>query len=378
MFKRLVWFCLVFFVVLSFGAVAFSDEIKVGVVLPLTGEGQEDGMLSLWGVQLANEQHIKVKDKVILLEVKDDNTNPQKSGEAVRELAKEGVIACIGWPWSGLALGAAPVAEELKVPMVCTWATNPKVTEGKKYVSRTAFIDTFGGKIIATFLVKEKGLKNIAIIQDTKQPYSTGLAEITKKEIEAMGSKAKIFSVETGIAPEKMEKVIEEVVALKPDGVVFTVYAAELGMAIKMLKDKGCNAVMIAGDTGGAPSLPQRSEGAINGMYFYDHFHPDGAQTKMAKEFVKLFQQKYGRLPYAAAAVAYDAYLIVYNAIKNCVEDGKPLTRDNVNYYIRHTKDLEGVSGVITIDPETGNPTKPAFLCQWQDDTIKFIKVINP
>ena len=69
------------------------------------------------------------------------------------------VLALIGWPWSGLALGAAPVAEELKVPMVCTWATNPKVTEGRKYVSRVAFIDTFGGKIIATFLVKIRVLK---------------------------------------------------------------------------------------------------------------------------------------------------------------------------------------------------------------------------
>ncbi|MCD6363438.1 MAG: ABC transporter substrate-binding protein [Synergistetes bacterium] len=287
-------------------------------------------------------------------------------------------MALIGWPWSGLALGAAPVAEELKVPMVCTWATNPKVTEGRKYVSRVAFIDTFGGKIIATFLVKDKGVKKIAILQDTKQPYSTGLAEFAKKEIEALGGTAKIYSTETGASPPDVAKVIDEIVKSKPEAVVMTVYSREAAMSLALLKEKGFKGIRMMGDTGGSPSLWEMSGGAVDGMYFYDHFHPDGAKTGIAEKFVEQFRSKYNKEPYAAAAVAYDAYLIVYNAIKNCLKDGKELTRDNINYYIRHTKDLEGVTGKITIDPEAGNPTKPAFLIQWKGNKPVFLKLITP
>ena len=132
------------------------------------------------------------------------------------------------------------------------------------------------------------------------------------------------------------------------------------------------------GDTGGAPTLPKLSNGTINGVYFTDHYHIKGVSSEIGKKFLEAFKAKFDKdAAYAAAAVAFDAYYILYNAMKRVVAAGKKLTPENINYEIRHTKNLQCVTGTITINPKTGNPTKPIFIVRWEGNTVKFLKILK-
>ena len=66
-------------------------------------------------------------------------------------IEKDKVIAIIGEMISGDTMAGGPIAEKAKIPMVSPTATNPLVTQGKKYVFRVCFIDPVQGEIAAKY-----------------------------------------------------------------------------------------------------------------------------------------------------------------------------------------------------------------------------------
>ena len=53
--------------------------------------------------------------------------------------------------------------------MISPWATNPLVTQGKKYAFRVCFIDPFQGQVGANFAQKNLRAKTAAIMVDVAQ-----------------------------------------------------------------------------------------------------------------------------------------------------------------------------------------------------------------
>jgi branched-chain amino acid transport system substrate-binding protein len=116
---------------------------------------------------------------------------------------------------------------------------------------------------------------------------------------------------------------------------------------------------------------------------YTDHFDPAKAPTKLSEEFIKDFKAKYGRLPSAFAATGADGYLLIYNGIKECDTSANTKNllqfKQCVNNAIRHTKNLEAVTGYLTIDPKTGNPVnKPAVIEQIVNGKTEFKELVQP
>ncbi len=356
-----------------------AATLKVGVVLPLSGEGEEDGNWCWYGIELAHDMFGSYKGYNIELILKDDKTDPEVSKKVAEELINKGVVALIGWPWSGLALSGTMAAEKHKVPAICTWATNPLVTKGKKYVSRVVFTDEYQAEVIAGYFA-EKGIKNVVVVMDTKQPYSTGLANLFKKEFvrKYKGRVLASLPIKTGDSEEKLAAVAGKILARKPAAVFAPIYGRELGVLAKLLKSKGYTGLIISGDTGGSSSVWESSEGAAEGLIFTDHYHIAGVTSEFGKQVLQKFKEKYGKeLSYAAGAVAFDAYMVFYTALKNCVDAGKEPTPENLNYYIRHAE-VHSLA-YVKINPNTGNPDKkPAFLCRWHNGKVELVEVFQP
>ena len=68
------------------------------------------------------------------------------------------------------------------------------------------------------------------------------------------------------------------------------------------------------------------------------------------QDFVKRYEEKFGEAPSQNSARAYDATMILLNAIKAAGTTDAA----KVQEAIRNTKDYDGMQGTISIDPETG------------------------
>ncbi|MEO1923568.1 MAG: ABC transporter substrate-binding protein [Nautiliaceae bacterium] len=361
-----------------------AKEIKVGVLQPLTGPIAAFGQKTLDGIKLIHEKYSTLPNgDTIKLVIVDNQFDKIQTVNGYKKLvSSDNVIAIEGPLASSMSLAIKRFADSTKTPTVTQIATNPRVTKGSKYLTRACFTDDFQGTVAAKYALKH-GLDNAVIVFDMKQDYSVGLARAFEKAYKKGGGKIlkKLF-INTG--DKDFNAQVAQIKKLNPKFIYTPVYAPEEGLFLRQLRAAGVKAPVMGGDGIADPGLLKKLAGsAANGVMYTDHFDAAKAPTALSAQFIKDFKAKYGRLPSAFAATGADGYLLIYNAIKKCDTKANAANHEQfkvcVNNAIRHTKNLEAVTGYLTIDPKTGNPVnKPAVIEKIVDGKTEFVELVKP
>ena len=111
---------------------------------------------------------------------------------------------------------------------------------------------------------------------------------------------------------------------------------------------------------------------ALEGSYFTNHYSPEGTDPKL-KAFVKEYEAKYHAVPDSGVALAYDAAMILAEAMKRA----KSLDNHDLRDAIAQTKNFPGVTGMITIDAKR-NAQKPAVILKIEGGITKYLKTVAP
>lgn len=175
------------------GAAAPSgDAIKIGALMPMTGDLQAYGETSLNGVRLAADEINAaggVMGRSLDVVVGDTQTAAQPSIDAAQKLVSvEGVVGLIGALSSGNTI---PVAQSVSsvnsIPQISPASTSPVITtlDDQDFLFRTVPSDAFQGVALAD-VVQEQGLDDLAIIY-INNDYGQGLAESFQAAFEATG-----------------------------------------------------------------------------------------------------------------------------------------------------------------------------------------------
>ena len=360
-----------------------AKDIKVGVLQPLTGPIASFGQKTLDGINLIHSKYSTLPngDKIKLVVVDNQFDKIQTVNGYKRLVSDDKVVAVEGPLASSMSLAIKRFANDTKTPTVTQIATNPRVTMGTFYVSRTCFTDPFQGKVAATYALRH-GLNTAVVVFDMKQDYSVGLAKAFEKAYKKGGGKIlKLLFINTG--DKDFNAQVAQIKKLNPKFVYTPIYAPEEGLFLRQLRAAGVKAPVMGGDGIADPTLLKKLAGnAANGVMYTDHFDPVKAPTPLSAKFIKEFKAKYNREPSAFAATGADAYLVIYNALKECdTPANKTLSslKQCVANAIRHTKHLEAVTGYLTIDPKTGTPiNKPAVIEKIVNGKTEFVELVKP
>ncbi len=369
--KKYLLMLFLLIVTLSFSA------IRIGVFEPLTGAFAAGGQLTVNGIKLANEMFPNVLGQKVNLVILDNKTDKVEAANAVTRLIQVyNVSAIIGSYGSSLAIPGSEVANKMKVPMVGCSPTNPLVTKDKPYVFRVCFIDPFQGRVMAKFAVETLKAKTAYIIQDISSDYSVGLAhyfrnafiEFTKDNKSVLG----VASYQGGDQDFTAQLTLAK--AKNPD--VLFIPAGSYGDAaliMKQAREMGIKATFLGGDTWEVPEIIDVAGEAAEGAYFSTHFDEKVMTTEMTKKFVEAYRKKYNTEPNAFAALGFDAYLLILDAITRA-KSSKP---EDIKEALAVTKRFQGATGVITLD-ENGDAIKDAIVKKIEKGAFKFITVVKP
>ncbi len=373
---------LVVLLTLVVAVLALSAVIKVGVVLPMTGGISAFGQMTWEGIQLAHSLKPSAAGNEIKLILLDNRSEKTEAANAVaRAIDKEHVVAIIGQVASSHSLAGGAVAEEKHVPMLSPTSTNPLVTQGKKYVSRACFIDPFQGGAAAVFAYKKLGARKAVVFTDIEQDYSVGLSRFFMKAFTKLGGKVDVVYYKTG--DQDFSAQVSLVMAKNPDVIFITGYYPEAALIARQARQMGYKGYIMGGDGLEAPELVEIGGKAVEGVYLTTHFNARGAATPMSKKFVKMYKEKYGKDPSALAALGFDAYLILVDAMERVLKGNPDLVndlqgfRDALAVEIRHTKNFEGASGYITIN-EIGDAVKSVVVDVVKNGIFDFAGIVNP
>ena len=331
----------------AFTACGGSDGIKIGAVLPMSGNTATFGQECYNGMQLAAEEINAAAGEgpKLQLVLKDDKGDSNETAKLVEQLAVvDGVTSIVGSVASTNSIKGGKIAQELQVPMMSPASTNVDVTKGRDYVSRLCFIDPLQGSVLARLSLEDLGKKRAMIIVDRASDFSVGLAESFRETFNKGGGT--IVGEESFTAGESdFSALITKVVAAAPDVIFIPAYYAEIGAMLRQAGDKWNTIPVVSGDGLDSPDLFKLMGNYSGPIYMSTHFAPTDTDARV-QDFVKKYTAKYGKTPGSMAALGYDSTYFMWDAVKRA---GTP-DRKAIKDAIAATKGFPAVTGTITLD----------------------------
>lgn len=358
------------------GATVVGDTIRLGHYAALTGEIANFGQSTKKGVDLAMEQlNAKggFKGKKVEVITYDDQGKPEEAASTITKLiTQDNVVAVLGEVASSLSIVAADVAQRFKTPMLSPSSTNPAVTKKGEYIFRICFIDPFQGEVMAKFARTHLKAKTAAVIRDVKQDYSVGLADFFVKAFEASGGKV-LTDTSYQSKDTDFKAQLTEIKGKNPDVIFVPGYYNDVALIIKQGRQLGLKQPFLGGDGWESPDLAKVAGAkAVEGSYFSNHYAPD-TQDSAAKAFIEAFKARYNETPDAMAALGYDAFNVMIDAMSRA----KSLSKDDIRAALAETKDFGGVTGKITINGER-NAVKSAVVLKYENGKPRYFATVEP
>ncbi|MHB8067426.1 MAG: ABC transporter substrate-binding protein [Desulfobaccales bacterium] len=356
-----------------------ENAIRVGVNAELTGSKPTVGdscrkAAELLAAQVNQAGGVQVGEKKYPLKLFiEDNEDKAESAAAVAQklISQNNVLAIIGPNSSGNAIPAARICEDAGVIMVSPWSTNPKTTEGKKFVFRACFIDDFQGRVMAKFARDNLKALTAAVLYDVAEEASKGQAEFFKKFFEAGGGKVVAFESFTK-DDKDFSSQITTIKAANPDVLFLPNYYNVVPLQADQARRLGLTCPFIGSDAWGSEELLTLGVKDLEGSYFSTHYAPDIA-TETAQKFIKEYETKYGKKPDDVAALTYDATRLLLAA----VTQAKSLERQKVRDALASIQEFDGVTGKMKFTG-TGDPTKSAVILQIKGGKFTYHATVQP
>jgi branched-chain amino acid transport system substrate-binding protein len=376
--KVIVYFCFLFFTGIIFVSCNKSDsnEILIGEYESLTGSEATFGQSSHNGLVLAVEEVNKsggVLGKQIKLITEDNQGKPSETQTVVQKLInRDKVVAIIGEVASSRSKAGAPICQAAKIPMITPASTNPEVTSIGDYIFRVCFIDPFQATVMSKFAINSMKVKRVALLVDQKNAYSTGLADNFKQVFTSMGGE--IIEEQKYSAGDKDFKAqLTSIKAKNPDAIFIPGYYTDVNLIAIQAREIGLTCPLFGSDGWESEKLTEgKAKDALEGSFFSTHVSADDPSPRV-QDFIKKYQAKYNKEPDAMSFLAYDAGMILFDAIKRAGST----EGEKIKNALATTKDFPGVTGIITIN-EQRNAVKPAVVLEIKNGKFVYKETIAP
>ncbi len=343
-----------------------AKVVNVGIDLSLTGADAESATRILHGAQMAfddaNAKH-EIPGYQLQVITYDDGTatagqyDPAQAATNARKMVGDGVVAAVGPMMSGAGKAMAPILSEGDLATITPSSTNPDITdpkfaaqykpEGKAIYFRTVTTDAFQGPELANYFAEKLGVKTVYILDDSGA-YGVGLADAFQKEAEAKGIKV-LGRDRLDPKAADYSAVLTKIKALHPDAL----YYGGVGQAgVKLAKqayDIIPNVIKGGGDGVYSVEMLNGVGYPANQDWYATIASPHTTEDADAAAWVKAYNDKWHTQPDDYAITAYDAGLVIVDAIKRVVAAGKPVNKDTVRDAIQSSK-VKTLQGTISFD----------------------------
>jgi branched-chain amino acid transport system substrate-binding protein len=363
-----------------------DSTLRIGAIVELTGDMPAVGASSRNAAELAVDElnaagGITVAGKAykVKLVVEDNAAKPDQSAAAANKLiTQDDVLAIVGPNASLGAIPAAEIAETSKTLLITPWSTNPKTTldtrtgQPKKYVFRACFTDPFQGQVLARFITEKLGAKTAAVLYDVASEAPKSQAELFRTTFSELGGKVVAFETYT-TGDRDFSAQLTKIKSANPDVLFLPAYYNDVGLIAQQARRHGIDKPLVGSDAWSSPELIKLSEGAVEGAYFANHYAADIA-TPVAKKFISAYQQKYGNTPDDVAALTYDSFGLLFDALRKASAPDRQALRDAMGTIAGYT----GVTGDIRFNPGSGDPVKSAVIMQVKGDRFSWVMNAAP
>jgi len=338
-----------------------ADPLKIGLILPLTGPFASTGkqIEAAARLYIARNGDTVAGRKVELIVKDDTGLAPETTKRIAQELViQEKVSVLAGFGLTPLALAAAPVATEAKVPMVVMAAATGMIPTRSPFIVRTGFTLPQVTGPIAEWAAKNKIKRVVTMVTD----YGPGLdAEKTFQTVFKAAGGEIVESIRTPLANPDYAPFLQRAKDAKPDA-LFVFVPSGQGLAVmKQFEDRGLKQAGIrligTGDVTDDDLLESMGAPAVGIItsFHYSAAHDSPENKAYVDGFMKANN---GMRPNFHSVGGYDGMHAIYEAVK------KAGPTANGEQLVEAMKGLKWTSprGPMSIDPATRQTIQTVYL----------------
>ena len=328
-----------------------QDTVKIGLILPMTGQQASTGKQIDAAVKLYQAQHgTTVAGKKIEVILKDDTTVPDVTKRLAQELVVNDKVAVLaGFGITPSAMATAPIATQAKVPEIVMAAGTSSITEASPFVVRTSFTLAQSAVPMAEWSVKNGIKKVVTMVSD----YGPG--------IDAEKSFSDKFKADGGTIIENLRvpmrspdfaPVLQKAADTKADALFVFVPSGAGAQFVKQFIERGLDKsgmkLIATGDVTDDDQLNGMGDavvGVINA-----HNYSANHDSALNKTYVEAFKKANGGLrPNFMSVGGYDGMHLIYEALK---KTGGDASGDKLMAAMKGFA-WESPRGPVSIDPDT-------------------------
>ncbi|MSW40979.1 MAG: ABC transporter substrate-binding protein [Actinobacteria bacterium] len=334
-----------------------SGPIRIGVEGPLSGDQSVTGVGMVNGAQLAaTDLNAKggINGRQIEIVPIDDAADAATGVTAATAAIAAGLDGVVGPYNSGVGIETLPLY--LKAGLVPIRLTSNSSTNSMGYTLQP--MDYQIAPVAAKGLTTWLGAKKVAILYDTTQNYTTDLAESLKSELEAAGVVVTAFTpIEPG--QKSYDAQVKTAAATSPDVIYAATYFPEGGLIAKAMLNQKVTAKCVADFASADPGFITTAGNAA-AMNCPVVGVPSPGEFPEGKAFVDAYTAAFGTAPGTWSPYTYDSVGIL--AAAAAATGGFDATK--LTAFLNEAKDWPGATGLVTLDPATGNrdPATVVFL----------------
>lgn len=309
-------------------ASASAQEIKIGALFAMSGTQAALGELMANGARLAVEHanaDRMLQGKLSLL-IEDSQGAPQLGVIGMNKLINVEKVPYVLSAYTGVAKAIAPIAQRSKVVAVNGGGVGPDLAELGPYFWNVIPLANFEVKAFVPYLVKERGLKRVALVY-LDDPLGHGIRKEFEATLPGAGGEL-VAALSVPVAQQQFAGLAARVREVKPDVVYIASYGAQQVSAIKQLRDNGVTQPVASYGAFSNPeilALPE-ARGALFTTQLIDWTSTD----PVTKRFIDDFKARHGTMPGVYNTNYYNMVRLFVLLARELQKQGKPITGENL------------------------------------------------
>ena len=330
-----------------------KEIIKIGAILPLTGDLATYGQSGQEGMEIALDEFNKEFPNKVKLVLEDDKGTVKDGISAINKLITNDKVQIImGSMSSGVTLGIAPIVEKNKVVLVAPTSTASEVTNAGDFIFRICVSDEYEGKAMADYVADSMKYDKIGVVY-INNDYGVGLKNNFSKE---MSVKNKNIDFEQGYDPKitDFKTIVQKLKDAKVDLLYIVAQKEQLNFF------KACRELDYKPQFTGSTMIEDKEllgelQSFLKGTKYTFRSYDPTSQQKVSSSFVSKYKAKYNKTPDFYAASVYDATRLILHSVVKANNTGNDLKS-----FLYSVKNYEAVTGIISFDANGERVSGPA------------------
>lgn len=350
-----------------------EGDIVIGGLAPLTGNVAQYGIASNNGSMLAVDE-INAAGGVLGQQIAyvyyDEKGDPTEAINAYNKLVQsDGIVGLVGDITTKPTIAVAQKAVQDNIPMITPTGTGAAITETGSNIFRACFTDPYQGELMAHYAFDKLGATTAAVLYDTKDDYSIGVADAFAATAEELGMTVTTREgYETGAVDFNAQ--LTKIMGDSPDVIMAPCYYEDAAKILVQARALGIESKFLGPDgwDGVLNQLDESNYSALNGAYYCSQYSMNEPGEKL-QAFIDAYAAKYpsADAPNMFAVLGYEAMYLMAAAIEEAGStdsDAIVEAMKNLNY--------DGVSGAI--DFKGGqDPAREAYIIEFVDGAEKVL-----